>query len=85
MLKGSNKTTDWEFFLKDVYMHFTGQDGKDLALPRCLLKFGTGQFIVVPEAIFAANMKAKELRAKSGINTQQSKGRPFKRSYQPSD
>ena len=66
-------------------MHFTGQDGKDLALPRCLLKFGTGQFIAVPEAICAANMRAKELKARRGHNIQKSKGRPFKRSYQPSD
>lgn len=84
MLKGSNKTTDWEFFLKGVYMHFTGHGGKDLALPRCLVKFGTGQFIAVPDAICAANMKVKELNAKNG-NTHKSKGRPFKRSYQPSD
>lgn len=45
LTKGTVKCSKWEFYLRDVYIHFMGEGGTDLALPRCKLKMATSHFI----------------------------------------
>ena len=45
MKKGGYRCTDWDFYLKDVYIHFNSPTGKDITLSRCLLKLKTKHFI----------------------------------------
>ena len=39
------KCSNWEFYLRDVYIHFMSEGGTDLALPRCKLKMATSHFL----------------------------------------
>jgi hypothetical protein len=45
------KVSSWEFYLKDVYMHFHGINGKDLAFPRCFLKLDSSGITIIEQKV----------------------------------
>jgi hypothetical protein len=51
MKKSTMRVSSWEFYLRDVYMHFHGINGKDLALPRCFLKLDSSGITIVEQKI----------------------------------
>lgn len=79
MTKGTRKCSDWEFYLKDVYMQFKEEGGRDLSFSRCLLKFGTSNFISLSDPHSSANIKREEAK-----KLRKTRGRPFKERYQSS-
>ena len=68
MCKGTGRTTDWDFYLQDVYLHFANEGGRDVALSRCLLKLNTAHFIAMSDNALAAH-------SKSGKRAPKGKGR----------
>ena len=68
MKKGSYRCTDWDFYLKDVYIHFNSPTGKDITLSRCLLKLKTKHFITDNEHNSMGTKKKKSKNKKRNGN-----------------
>ena len=63
MRKGTS-TSDWNFYLKDIYIHFNNSEGKDIALSRCRLKLRTQNFFDPKNSLSYSDRKALGNRKK---------------------
>ena len=73
--KGNLKCSNWEFYLRDVYIHFMEDGGKDLALPRCMLRMGTKHFVAPSDSTSATDRRSKSRDFVSTIATRREERR----------